>query len=127
MRKRLAYLAVATSVLSGGAARAEDHLVSLEAAQSRLSEVTRSRSHDVATLERALSTPRAASTARALGADVREVRGAVASLGDRELRELASRAAALEADPVAGLDKDIHDLLIVFLIVAIVIVVLKAV
>jgi hypothetical protein len=51
----------------------------------------------------------------------------LAALSDTELRDLAARAQALEQDPVAGLSSDVNQLLIIFLIVAIVILVLQAV
>jgi hypothetical protein len=52
---------------------------------------------------------------------------ALATLSDAELRDLAVRARALEQDPAAGLSSDVNQLLIIFLIVAIVILVLQAV
>jgi len=63
-----------------------------------------------------------------VGANLEDLRGATAALSDADLRDLATRAAALQADPVAGVsDNDIRWLLYIFLIVAIVILVIKAV
>ena len=81
----------------------------------------------VALVDRVLSSSAAASAASALGTDIGRVRAALPALSDAELQDLARRATALDADPVAGLDDDIRTLLIIFLIVAIVIMVLKAV
>ena len=74
-----------------------------------------------------LSTAEARRASSALGVDIRQVQGAAAALTDRELRDLAVRASALDADPAAGLSRDVDQLLVVFLIVAIVILVIKAV
>ena len=128
MRKSLAVLAVLTALLAGNRAFAEDHLVTAQAAQARLAEAEAARQGDLATLDRVLSSPEAAAAAKAVGADLGDVRRAAPTLSDSELRDLAVRAAALEGDPVTGVsDHDLRWLLYVFLLVAIVILVLKAV
>lgn len=114
-------------LLAAGAARAEEHLVSREAASARLAQAEALRAHDRATLDAVLATPAAGRAAARVGADLAVVRDAVPTLSDVELRDLARRAEALRTDPAAGLDHDIEQLLIVFLIVAIVILVIKAV
>ena len=78
-------------------------------------------------MDRFLATPEAAQAASSVGVDIASVRATVPSLSDAELADLSTRAAALEGDPVAGLDHDIKLLLEIFLIVAIVILVLRAV
>jgi len=66
--------------------------------------------------------------ARALGADLDGVRRAAPLLTDAELRDLATRSASPQADPAAGVsDNDLRWALYIFLIVAIVILVIKAV
>jgi hypothetical protein len=85
------------------------------------------RAHSLATIDAALSTPQATEAAAAVGADTTQLRAALPTLTDSEIADLATRAEALQADPVAGLDDDIKTLLIIFLIVAIVILVLQAV
>ena len=86
------------------------------------------RQGDLAFVDRVLSSPQAAAAARSVGADLDAVRRAAPTLTDAELREIAARAAALDRDPVAGVsDSDIRWLLYIFLIVAIVILVIKAV
>jgi hypothetical protein len=90
-----------------------------------LAESAEARTRNLTTLERVLSSPRAPSAAVAAGVDLQAVRGALATLSDAELRDLVARSAALEADPAAGLSSDVNQLLIIFLIVAIVILVLK--
>jgi len=78
-------------------------------------------------VDRVLASPEAAQAASSVGTDIAAVRAAVPALSDAELADLYVRAAALETDPVAGLDPDIKMLLTIFLIVAIVILVLRAV
>jgi hypothetical protein len=127
MRKTLTVLSIALASLVAGQATAGDHVVSTETAQQRLLEAAADRERSLATLERALSSPEAARAAATVGADTNALRAALPTLSDAEIADLALRAAALDTDPVAGLDQDIRTLLIIFLIVAIVILVLQAV
>src|SRR5574341_287910 len=126
MRKSLASLLVVAAFASIPAFP-QDHLVSTEAASARLAEAAALRQRQIGLLDRALSSSQAVSAASRLGADIGQVRAALPALSDAELQDLAQRAAALDADPVAGLDDDVRTLLIIFLIVAIVLLVLKAV
>ena len=126
MRKGLSVLGAAV-LLCGGGAFADDHLVSRDAAASQLRAAAVTRRADLGAVEKALSTPEARRASAALGVDIRQVKGAAGALTDSELRDLAVRASALDADPAAGLSHDVDQLLVVFLIVAIVILVIKAV
>jgi hypothetical protein len=108
--------------------RADDHLLTARDARARLVEAEAARQGDLATVDRLLSSPPAAEAARKVGADLDAVRRAVPTLSDADLHDLAARAAALQADPVAGVsDNDLRWALYIFLIVAIVILVIKAV
>lgn len=127
MRKTLTVLSIALASLVAGQAMAADHVVSPEAAQQRMQDAAAAREQGLATLDRALSSPEAARAAASVGADTGALRAALPTLSDAEIADLAQRAAALDTDPVAGLDQDIRTLLIIFLIVAIVILVLQAV
>jgi Skp family chaperone for outer membrane proteins len=128
MRKSLVVLAVLAALVASDRAFAEDHLVTSAAAGARLAEAEAARQGDLAVLDGVLCSPEAAAAAKAVGADLDDVRGATPTLTDAELRDLAARAAALQADPVAGVsDHDLRWLLYIFLLVAIVILVLKAV
>lgn len=118
---------IALAVLAAGSASAEDHLAPQAAVSARLAAATRTGAAERASLDRALATPDAERTAHRLGVDIRDVRAAAATLTDAEARELSERASALKSDPAAGLSQDVDHLLVVFLIVAIVILVLKAV
>jgi hypothetical protein len=125
MRTRLVLAAVAA--LLAGNAFAQDHLLSRDAARDRLIAATQDRRQALDTVDRALATPDAARAASSVGVDIAAVRAAVPALSDAELADISARAAALESDPVAGLDHDIKLLLEIFLIVAIVILVLRAI
>ena len=127
MRKTLASAAAAAVILAALPAAAQDHLLGRETAQARLAAAADERRHELEAVDRVLATPEAAQAASSVGVSITSVRAAVPALTDGELADLAVRAAALEADPVAGLDHDIKLLLEIFLIVAIVILVLRAV
>jgi len=125
MRMSLALAAIAALV--AGNALAQHHLLSRDAAGDRLAAATQDRRQALDTVDRALATPDAARAASSVGVDIAAVRAAVPALSDAELADISARAAALESDPVAGLDHDIKLLLEIFLIVAIVILVLRAI
>jgi hypothetical protein len=130
MRRSVAAVVAVMALALGVADRAlaGEHLVTEAAAQARLAEAEAARLGDLARVDRVLSSPQAAAAARSVGADLDAVRRAAPTLTDAELREVAARAAALDQDPVAGVsDSDIRWLLYIFLIVAIVILVIKAV
>lgn len=113
--------------LAAAPAFGSEHVVGVQAAQERLREAGAVRERDRALVRHALSSPQARAAADAVGADLEKVRAAVGTLSDAELAEVAARAAALQSDPVAALASDVNTLLTIFLIVAIVILVLKAV
>lgn len=127
MRMAFAALAVAAKLAVAAPVPADDHVVSPQAAQERLIQANDARERDRAAIDRALSSLEAQAAAAVVGADLGRVRASVATLSDAELAEVASRAAALQTDPVAALDQDIKTLLTIFLIIAIVILVLRAV
>lgn len=129
MRRILAVLFACATVQAPQSAASADHLVGPATAQERLAATTTDRARDLQNIESALSSPAAASVASALGVRIERLKVGVRALSDRELRDLALRAATLEKDPVAGTlsDGEVHDLLVIFLIVAIVILVFQAV
>jgi pyruvate/2-oxoglutarate dehydrogenase complex dihydrolipoamide acyltransferase (E2) component len=126
MRTSLAVAAAMVAILSAPPAFTQDHLLGRDTAQARLAAAGAERRHALDAVDRLLATPEAGRAASSVGVDIAAVRATVPSLGDAELADLSARAAALEADPVAGLDHDIKLLLEIFLIVAIVILVLRA-
>jgi hypothetical protein len=109
------------------AANAEQHLVPSKAMARALVAADNERSADLAAVDRVLRTPAARTAATQAGIDVARLRQALPTLESAELRDLATRAQALEQNPVAGVTDDVNQLLVIFLIVAIVILVLKAV
>jgi hypothetical protein len=127
MRTSLAVAAALAVILAAPPAFAQDHLLGRDTAQARLVAAAAERRQDLDAVDRLLATPEAARAASSVGVDIAAVRATVPSLSDAELADLSARAAALEADPVAGLDHDIKLLLEIFLIVAIVILVLRAI
>jgi hypothetical protein len=126
MRTRVVILALA-ALACGNRAFSDDHLVSRDETSARLAAAADVRRADLAAVEDLLSSREAVTAAASLHADLRQVRSAAATLSDAELRDLATRAEALRSDPPAGLSRDVEQLLVVFLIVAIVILVIKAV
>lgn len=129
MRRILAVLFACATVQAPQSADSADHLVRPATAQERLAATTTERAQDIEGIESVLSSPTAASVASALGVRIERLKVGVRALSDRELRDLALRAAALEGDPVAGTlsDGEVHDLLVIFLIAAIVVLVFQAV
>jgi hypothetical protein len=127
MRTSLAPVAAMAAVLAAAPAFAQDHLLTRDTAGTRLTAAAEERRHALAAVDRVLATPTAERAATSVGVDIGAVRAAVPALSDADLADLSVRAAALESDPVAGLDHDIKLLLEIFLIVAIVILVLRAI
>ena len=113
---------------ASGRVLCDDHLVTRATAEARLSQAATQQEQDVRAVEHVLSRPEAAAMAAALGTTVGRVQTAVPTLSPAELHNLAARATLLTHDPVAGEEGfPVHDFLIVFLIVAIVVLVLGAV
>jgi len=115
------------AIVSSTPARAAEHLVSPATVRATLQDAAQERESGLARIDGLLSSPLASRTAARLGVDLGTVRAALPALDDNEVRELAARAAALGDDPAAGLSHDVEELLVIFLIVAIVIIVIKAV
>ncbi len=105
---------------------AADHLAETSLVKDRLEAAARDQREDRATLERALASPEAGRLARRMGTDASRVRLGLAALNEAELHALAVRVRQLQSEPLAGFTHDVNELLIIFLIVAIVILVLKA-
>ena len=127
MRRTLALVAVAATLLSCPAGFAADHIAAPDAIQARLAETAVQRTQDLAAVDSVLATPLAQEAAASVGADISVVRAAVPSLSDAELADLSARAAALQADPVAGMDRTMRLLIMIGLILVIIILVLAIV
>lgn len=83
-------------------AAAGDHLVTPQAAEQQLLAAASARERDRGTVAAFVASPDGAAALGTLGVDPAAVRAALSTLSDAEVREIASRAAALQADPVAG-------------------------
>lgn len=129
MRKSLAVLAASAAFLSlsGGPVVAGDHIVTPDAVQARLSEAASQRAQNVATVQAVLSMPGAREVAASVGADLGRVRAGVASLSDAELTDLAARASALQADPVAGALTSTQRMLVTIALILVVIILVLAI
>ena len=78
------------------------HLVTPDVAQARLLEAGAERERNLATVESLLASPEGAAGLKMVGVTEARVRGSLPTLSDAELQDVAARAAALQADPVAG-------------------------
>jgi hypothetical protein len=126
MKQSLAALA-ALVVFAVPAVRAEEHLVSPQAAQQQLLDATAARAQNLAAVDAFVASPQATAAMATLGVDAARVRASLSTLTDAELQEIASRASALQADPVAGAPFSSRQILWIVLIVVAVIVVIAIV
>jgi hypothetical protein len=101
MKKSLGALA-AVLLLVSTAAIADEHLVSPQAAQQRLLDTAAQRERNIATLDAFVASPEGSAAIAAVGLEPSRVHGSLVKLSDTELKDLAARASALQADPVAG-------------------------
>ena len=127
MRRTLALLAAAATLLSCPTGEAADHIAAPAAVEARLAEASAQRAENLVAVDDVLASPLAREAASSVGANVDQMRAAVPSLSDAELSDLAARAAALQADPVAGMDRQMRLLLMIALILVIIVLVLAIV
>jgi len=115
---------IVLSALPAGAKdpRAEDHLVSLPAMQSRLSEVAARREADLAEVRFVFASPEAVAAAAQVGVDAQSVSERVAILSDEDLQDFARRAALLRTDPIAGGTAKTSPLVLLALLIVLVVV-----
>ena len=83
-------------------ATASSHLVTPDVAQARLLEASAERERNLATVDALLVSPVGSAAMERVGVSQERVRGALPTLSDAELQDLATRAAALQADPTAA-------------------------
>jgi hypothetical protein len=101
----LAAAAVLTAVHVGAEERLAspgNHLVTPDVAQARLTEASAERARNLATVDSFLLSPNGTAAMKAVGVSQDRVRGALPTLTDAELQDVAARAAALQSDPVAA-------------------------
>ena len=105
MSRRLTQLMIApliAALVFSLPAGADDHLVSSSDISTRFAEAAAMRQADISTLHAFLATPTAQQAAKMVGADSAGLQARLALLVDAEARDLANRARALTADPVAS-------------------------
>jgi hypothetical protein len=118
MRKPCAILALVSMLLAAPLAGADDHVVARGTADRRLSGAAAQRGRDIALLDALLRAPGAERAAAVAGLDVGRARQALSRLSDGELSDLAQRAAALTANPVAGHYDEATDALVLVMVFA---------
>ena len=127
MRRLLAIITVAATLLSPSLVFSADHVVGSKTIQERLTQAQKQREADSLALRNVLATPEAATAATAVGTRIERLQKGVSTLSDQELHNLAVRAQALRADPVAGYHEyAYHDFAMILLIVVLVAVLLAA-
>ena len=102
MRKLSAILALVSMLFVAPLAVGADHVVSREASERRLADAAAERASDIRSLDALLTAPGADKAAALAGLDLGRARQVLPGLNDADLSDLAQRAAALTADPVAG-------------------------
>jgi hypothetical protein len=115
--------AVALSLVLPHSALTRQHLVAWDEIAGRLQAAALERASDELKVDQLLSSRDAAAAAFAHGVDIQRLRAGVAALSDYEVQDLARRADALQADPVAG---GIVKTLVIVAVVVLVIVLLAA-
>lgn len=119
-------LAAIVAVPQGLIAQSSEHLVSPTELQKAVVDASRERQQNLDTLNQFLSSEKAQQALESAHQNPEQVRKAVASLSDDELAQLASRANKAQADFAAGRIDD-HDLLIILVCIAALILVIVAV
>ena len=102
------------------------HLVSPDVAQARLLERSAERERNLARVDALLVSPAGSAALQTVGVSEDRVRGALPTLSDAELQDLAARAAALQADPTAGALTTKQWIWIIAAVVAIVVIIIVA-
>jgi hypothetical protein len=124
----LAAAAVLTAVQVGAEERLAPgtHLVTPDVAQARLLDASAQRDRNLATVDALLASPAGSAAMKTVGVSEDRVRGALPTLSDAELQDLATRAAALQADPTAGGLTTKQWIWIIAAVVAIVVIIIVA-
>ena len=125
----LAAAAVLSTVQAGSAetlATPGTHLVTPDVAQARLLEQSAERERNLARVDALLVSPQGTAALQTVGVTADRVRGALPTLSDAELQDLAARAAALDVDPTAGALTTKQWIWILAAVVAIVVIIIVA-
>lgn len=114
------------AIPQGLAAQSSEHLVSPTELQKAVVDASRERQHNLDTLNQFFSSAKAQQAMESAHQNPEQIKKAVAGLSDDELAQLASRANRAQADFAAGRIDD-HDLLIILVCIAALILVIVAV
>ena len=121
-----AALVTAFAIPQGLVAQSSEHVVSPTELQKAVVDASRGRQQNLDTLNQFFSSEKAQQALESAHQNPEQVREAVASLSDSDLAELASRANKAQADFAAGRIDD-HDLLIILVCIAALLLVIVAV
>jgi len=105
---------------------AQTHVVSPADLQQQVVTASQVRGHNLQTVQNFLSTPIAEKALKSSHIDPRQVRTAVSTLNDQELAQLAARADRAQTEFAAGNLSD-HDLVLIILGIAVLILIIVAV
>lgn len=121
-----AVLAAALSLTPTAKAQASQHLVSPQDLGKATQDASQARQQNIDTLRGALSSGKAQKALESAHMNPQQVQNAVAGLSDQDLAQLAQRASNAQMDFAAGNISD-HDLLIILICVAALILIIIAV
>lgn len=111
---------------TGVFAQDSEHLVTSSDMQKAAADASSARQKNVETLNRFFSNDKAQQALASSHMDAQQVKSAVATLDDQELAQLATRADKAQQDFAAGRMSD-HDLLIILICIAALILIIVAV
>ena len=107
-------------------AQDSEHVVSSSDMQKAVADAGRTRQQNVDTLNRFFSSDKARQALESSHLDAQQVKSAVGTLDDQELAEMAARADKAQQDFAAGRMSD-HDLLVILVLIAALILIIVAV
>jgi protein-disulfide isomerase len=122
----LPFLFVGLSAVSSPALVAQDHVVSPSQMQRDLNAASSARQKNEQQVKSFLSSPEAQKAMRTARIDPQQVTNAVSQLNDADLARLAARSDKAQKDFAAG-TIDNHDLLIILVAIAVLILIIVAV
>lgn len=105
---------------------AQTHVVAPQELQQQAVAASQARQKNIEVLNNFLSSPTAKQAIKTVGSNPQQVKTAISNLSDQELAELASRAQKTQADFAAGNLTD-HDLLVILIAIAALILIIVAV
>lgn len=121
-----AFLAAAFTMPNNTFAQSANHLVSPSALTQAAADASHQRQQNIDTLNQALASPKVQKAIEGAHMNPQQVKNAVSGLSDQELAQLASRANNAQKDFAAG-TIDNHDLLLILVAIAALILIIVAV